>query len=238
MDAEIKSGTSALTKYPYMDRNTYKAAAKGEIEFFKEISNQQHLDLLLTPNKNTVLHINIAAQTGGEIDYSTDFVEQVLHMCPSLLLQDNIKGETALHIAARHGHVAAVKVLLEFAKVAQSHGDHIDELENGMVRGDDNEQISVLLRMKSNKNDTALHEAARYNRLGVVQVLTQEDPDFPYSANEAGETPLYLAAERGYREVVFEMLQTCSSPDHRGPNGRTTLHAAIIFKDGGTVQYV
>ncbi|XP_068312585.1 ankyrin repeat-containing protein At5g02620-like [Pyrus communis] len=215
-----------------MDPNTYKAAAKGKIEIFKEISQQQHLGRLLTPNKNTVVHINIAAQKGGGTDYSTDFVKQVLHIYPSLLLQVNIKGESALHIAARHGHVAAVKVLLEFAKVAQSHGDHTDELESGMVRGVDHEQISVLLRMKSNKNDTALHEAARYNRLGVVQVLTQEDPDFPYSPNEAGETPLYLAAERGYREVVFEMLQTCTSPDHRGPNGRTTLHAAIIFKDG------
>ncbi|GLT75767.1 hypothetical protein SLA2020_474660 [Shorea laevis] len=41
-----------------MDRDSYNAAAEGKIDFFKAITDQA-LDLLLTPNKNTVLHIYI-----------------------------------------------------------------------------------------------------------------------------------------------------------------------------------
>jgi hypothetical protein len=43
-----------------MDLDSYNAAAEGKIEVFKDITDQS-LDLLLTPNKNTVLHIYITA---------------------------------------------------------------------------------------------------------------------------------------------------------------------------------
>ena len=85
--------------------------------------------------------------------------------------------------------------------------------------------------------ETALHEAARHNHVGVVTLLTKEDPDFIYSRNEAGESPLYLAAERGYSEIVSEILETCQSPDYHGPNGRTALHEAVIGNDAGIINY-
>ncbi|XP_068312583.1 ankyrin repeat-containing protein ITN1-like [Pyrus communis] len=88
-----------------------------------------------------------------------------------------------------------------------------------------------MVRTITTSKDTALHEAVRHHHTGVVQILIREDPDFPYSANEAGETPLYLAAERGYQDVVSEILETCMSIAHGGPNGRTSLHAAAIFND-------
>ncbi|KAK0604517.1 hypothetical protein LWI29_016458 [Acer saccharum] len=44
----------------------------------------------------------------------------------------------------------------------------------------------------------------------------------------AGETPLYLAAERGYVEVLDEILHTCFSPADHGPYSRTALNAAVI----------
>jgi hypothetical protein len=58
--------------------------------------------------------------------------------------------------------------------------------------------------------------------------LISKDPNFSYSANDAGETPLYIAAERGFEDVLFQILDECKSPMHGGPLGRTALHAVVL----------
>ncbi|KAG6736021.1 hypothetical protein POTOM_060812 [Populus tomentosa] len=90
-----------------------------------------------------------------------------------------------------------------------------------------------MLRMTTEEQDTALHEAARNRRSHVVEILTKEDPEFSYSANVHGETPLYIAAASGRgqerEKVIDEILTNCISVDYGGPNGRTALHAAIMM---------
>ncbi|KAM1478532.1 hypothetical protein ACFX2I_025944 [Malus domestica] len=58
-----------------------------------------------------------------------------------------------------------------------------------------------------------------------------EHPEFSYSADDAGETPLYLAVERGYNHYCLQILEGCKNPTYEGPNGRTALHAAVIRND-------
>ncbi|KAJ9701375.1 hypothetical protein PVL29_006640 [Vitis rotundifolia] len=87
----------------------------------------------------------------------------------------------------------------------------------------------MMLRKINNENDTALHEAVRYNHSDVVKLLILEDPDFIYGANSSGGTPLYMAAERGFHELVQIIIDnTHTSPAHSGLTGRTALHAAVI----------
>ncbi|KAI7981306.1 Espin [Camellia lanceoleosa] len=105
--------------------------------------------------------------------------------------------------------------------------------------------------------DTALHDAVRYRQPDLVRLkpfkprplpqpllrpkpdrvrlLIEEDPEFTYPANNAGESPLYITAKRGYLEVVSDILKTCRAPAYGGPAGRTALHAAVISNnEGGT----
>ena len=201
----------------------YNAAAKGDIAGFKNIPKP--LNQLLTPNRNTVLHIYLTSliKRSEDSKSSTDFVEEILTKCPILLWQANVKGETPLHIAARYGHAAIVDVLIEHAKAPQ------EDLENG------NNTVQKMLEMMNNEKDTALHEAVRGNHRKVVERLIEEGKAFSYPQNDAGETPLYMAVERGFKEVAFHILETCKSPAHDGPLGRTTLHAAIIWNDYGNV---
>ncbi|XP_065863172.1 ankyrin repeat-containing protein At5g02620-like isoform X2 [Euphorbia lathyris] len=196
----------------FIDSTLYKAAAKSQIDPFKSYSDP--LDLLLTPTKNTILHINITQRTP-----SIPFLEHILTKCPSLLLKTNNKGETPLHMAARHGHDTIVQFLIQSSK------DQHQDIETGAGAA------RAMLRMENISEETALHEAARHNHTNVVQVLIAEDPDFTYSANKAGETPLYLASERGYRRIVLRILDTCTSVSYHGPNGRTALHEAVIRND-------
>ncbi|TQE06156.1 hypothetical protein C1H46_008221 [Malus baccata] len=160
-------------------------------------------------------------------------------MCPALLWLHNKSGETALHLAARKGLVDIVGVLIDQAIKVRHHGD----LEQGRVLTEEEAclQKQKLIRKTNNNNDTALHEAVRFkhpfvvkkltNQRLVVEKLTKEDPEFSYAANDSGETPIYLAAERKNHPLVSEMLKNCSVPTYTGPNGRTALHVAVILKD-------
>ncbi|XP_062102279.1 protein ACCELERATED CELL DEATH 6-like [Humulus lupulus] len=200
-----------------MDRKLFQAATDGKIEVFRERVSE--LQLLLTPERNTVLHVHIIT-TSKTTNQTTTFVEGILHLCPALLMQTNAREETPLLMAARYGHHRIVDVLIERAKLSQPQ-----DLEEG-ISG-----VQTMIRMKNEEEDTALHEATRFRRLKVVQILTREDPHFSYSANKAGETPLYIAVQCGHRDSVNAILNNCSSPATGGPNGRTALHAAILITE-------
>ena len=119
--------------------------------------------------------------------------------------------------------MTVVENLIEAAK--QLHGD--------TERGDSTVCVAML-RMTNEDNDTALHEAVRYHHPKVVKLLIQEDPEFIYGANNEGNTPLYIAAEWGFGDLIQMILDNCSSPAHSGFKGRATLHAAVLLNDQGT----
>ncbi|KAK1587277.1 hypothetical protein Q3G72_011327 [Acer saccharum] len=129
-------------------------------------------------------------------------------------------------MAARYGHADVAKFLLEECK---------KPFQNDQELGF--KATRRMLQMTNEARDTALHEAVRDSDddLDVVKVLTEADPELIYEANTAGETPLYLAAERGYAEVL-KVILTCSSPGDHGPYDRTALHVAVIRKDEDMVE--
>ena len=70
----------------------------------------------------------------------------------------------------------------------------------------------------------------------MVELLSEEDPEFTYGANLSGGTPLYMAAERGFRDLVKIIIEntTLIPPAHTGPMRRTALHAAVVCHDPST----
>ena len=106
------SNNQEINNFELMD-SLYSAAADGNIDKFQEHAGV--LDQILTPNGNTILHIHITArrQPRLRISQNMDFVRKILEMCPELLWKANKKGETLLHMAARHGHDDVAKYLLE-----------------------------------------------------------------------------------------------------------------------------
>jgi ankyrin repeat protein len=188
----MNSSDQQMNSITYMEPKLYKAAEAGNINPFKDRLPTSLIELL-TPQNNTILHVYLDNQRTESV--STDFVGQIIDMCPQLLLQANTKGETPLHFAARYGHSNAVKVLIDRAKNLA-----IDP-ENGLA------EIKKMLRMTNEERDTALHVAARNIQARVVKRLTKVDPEFSYSANVHGETPLYIAANMRFVNIFFSLKQ-------------------------------
>ncbi|KAJ9701406.1 hypothetical protein PVL29_006660 [Vitis rotundifolia] len=145
-------------------------------------------------------------------------------------VQRTPKKNTVLHVAAQFGQADFVEKILELPSLSsflQHHnkkGDtplHLAAREGHLTRKEGLQQIGK----------RSLHEAVRNHHPEVVKLLIQEDPDFTYGANTEGNTPLYIAAEWGFGDLVQMILDNCSSPAHSGFSGRTALHAAVILKD-------
>ncbi|KDO42021.1 hypothetical protein CISIN_1g027562mg [Citrus sinensis] len=209
-----------------MDPNLFKAAAAGNLEPFKDIAREVIKRLLTAKTKNTILHVNIRSKESENA--STKFVEEILEKCPLLLLQVNAKGETPLHVAAKFGHSDIVRVLVERAKLLQHENE---ELESGI------RTARHMIRMTNKEKNTALHEAVCHQNVDVVEILTKEDPDYPYSANNDGKTPLYMAADYRSSDMVLALLENSTSASHEGPNGKTALHAAAMKSYFGKFSY-
>ncbi|BFG29449.1 hypothetical protein CerSpe_157230 [Prunus speciosa] len=80
-----------------MDPRLYKSEKSGDICFLKQLLNDNpSLLYQLTPRENTALHI--AVQFGHK-----KVVAEIYSRCRSLLTQQNLDGDTPLHVAARVG---------------------------------------------------------------------------------------------------------------------------------------
>ena len=56
----------------------------------------------------------------------------------------------------------------------------------------------LLLRAKNAEQNTALHLAVKHGHYDIVVLLITEDPVLTLITNDAGESPLFLAVDRGF----------------------------------------
>ncbi|KAF8391363.1 hypothetical protein HHK36_023667 [Tetracentron sinense] len=206
-----------------MDPNLYEAATKGNHLLFRYLA-ENHPDRLRQlgrPNRNTVLHI--AANNDNR-----SFVELIRFNCPDLIEKKNSKGETALHIAARAGHISVVQFLIDWAR------NFIGSISR--EAGDNGENdLNFLLRVPNRDGNTALHEAVlSRNPKDMVELLVSADPESMSIVNKNGESPLFLAVDRDLLPTVVKMLEVIPQDTsesiyrfYRGPNGQTPMHTVV-----------
>ncbi|KAI3902904.1 hypothetical protein MKW92_014450 [Papaver armeniacum] len=134
-----------------------------------------------------------------------------------MLMQQNMNGDTPLHIAVRMGSAEIVSL---FTQV---------EIPLVIIKG-----VMKIFRFWtkpffSQKNNTTLHEAMRYQvDSRVPQLLIRADPGFDDLANDSGETPLYLAVSFGTSTLVEQILKIRPTQSYGAPGGRTVLHALAL----------
>ncbi|KAL1544177.1 ankyrin repeat-containing protein-like protein [Salvia divinorum] len=97
-----------------------------------------------------------------------------------------------------------------------------------------NPRKKMVKQLTGKREDTALHSAARAGQIVAIRSIIdgsegeEELSDLLSKQNSAGETPLFVAAEYGYLEVVREMISHYSLADAgiKAKNGFDALHIA------------
>jgi hypothetical protein len=110
-----------------------------------------------------------------------------------------IAGYAALHLAARHGRLAIIKLLVE-------KGQPIDQLSDNRL--------------------TALSLALEGDHLEVMQYLLEQGA-CPDALNGTGSTVLHLAAKRGQCRAVELLLDHVKDANVIDGNGCSALHIAV-----------
>ncbi|XP_071508793.1 uncharacterized protein [Diadema antillarum] len=146
-------------------------------------------------------------------------------------------GETAMHIASRHGHIKMMEALLEDGAdavclsksgenpihIAVRHAHYaivkllIDFLHNDMSRLD----AIMAVNEQSVEGETPLHYAAEITKdmihypgedEEIMALLLQYDADINIITKLTHETPLHYCARAGNSDILMKMVQ------HLGPN--------------------
>ncbi|GAA6222169.1 ankyrin repeat and death domain-containing protein 1B-like isoform X1 [Lates japonicus] len=144
------------------------------------------------------------------INNHTEIVEYIVNdLQMQELDKDDKSGHRAFALAAEHGSVEMLEMLMEPYKMAT---------------------------MKPNKSgDTPLHLAARNGHLDAVQLLLQSF-DTRDEVNMDGETALYQAADNGQEECVLALLEAGCDPNIPTTDKCSALHPVSERGDTSLVQ--
>ncbi|KAL6658582.1 hypothetical protein ACP70R_004168 [Stipagrostis hirtigluma subsp. patula] len=194
----MAAGTSATGGAP-MDKRLLEAASAGDARLMKQMASDDPAVLLgTTPQGNTCLHIS-------SIHGHKEFCRGVLELNKSLLATVNADDETPLLTAVISGRVSLAFFLLSYCR---------------------DQQLSKAILQQDKRGFNALHHAIRSGQRDLALKLIEEEPELSRAVNKYDESPMYMAAMKGYADVAEKLLAIPHSSD-KGPYGQNAMHAAV-----------
>uniref|UniRef100_A0A1I8PWX9 RHD domain-containing protein n=1 Tax=Stomoxys calcitrans TaxID=35570 RepID=A0A1I8PWX9_STOCA len=172
----------------------------------------------------------------------SQFIRPLLSLGCNPSAQD-IKGNTALHIAVREGHMQCLECFLKSEKSVDLNIRNDDGFTplHLAIRANNDEMASKLILDKdktvaavSNRKDgnNALHTVIEQQNLHLVKLILQNQTLAPilHSTNTAGHTPLDLAKQLATSSKqageIWSLIRTCS-----GANTSSKDVNAVPFSD-------
>ncbi|XP_058220988.1 uncharacterized protein LOC131331147 isoform X2 [Rhododendron vialii] len=136
------------------------------------------------------------------------------------------EGNTILHFLAMYGNAFVVRKLVEDS-------------------GNNNNNSSIVkcedLFGRNDKGNTPLHEAARFGRKSVVEILLRKQESLVRERNSLGETPVYVAAACGHEDVFDHLIAKIDGDWEimtRSTDKSNILHAAVMGEHYGLAMRI
>ncbi|KAG5543376.1 hypothetical protein RHGRI_016191 [Rhododendron griersonianum] len=126
-------------------------------------------------------------------------------------------GNTILHFLAMYGNDFVIQKLVDDENGNNSSSRRIVKCEDLLGRND--------------KGNTPLHEAARFGRKIVVEILLRKQESLVRETNKLGETPIYVAAACGQEDVFDHLIAKVDCNLEimtRSTDNSNLLHAAVM----------
>ncbi|XP_043922219.1 serine/threonine-protein phosphatase 6 regulatory ankyrin repeat subunit A-like [Protopterus annectens] len=195
------------------------------------------------PNKSGAVCLHAAAK-GGHTAVVKALLQKGAHV--DAKTKDNY---TALHISVQHCKPLVVQTLLGFGAQLQLKGGKAGETPLHIAaRIAEGEKVAEMLlksgadvNLEQENGETAMHIAARYGNLKMIQSLIEEGGDLTRQS-KVGENPLHIAVRHCHLHLVEEILTYLANEKNHSEAvmcvnqenevGETPLHlAAAIKKD-------
>ncbi|KAK3404372.1 hypothetical protein EUGRSUZ_K00687 [Eucalyptus grandis] len=182
-------------------------------EFISEIEMlADQTDLSATFNfqglpRGSILHVAVLAGKGDILRLLLDNVHD------HIVATQNECGDTPLHIATKAKAIGFIDMLI----------GRVKDLPHG--------EDKLLLRMKNNDGNTALHEAVLKGDVGLVRHLLREDLEPVYLKNVDEKSPLYLALDNDNSELLQVLFTKPLKPWKI--EGMPPVHGAIMRHNYG-----
>ena len=188
--ADQASGQSSQTKDNIgMEPVYYNAAAKIEIGVLKDIPKP--LNQLLTPNRNTVLHIHLTSPIKISEDSKSESSEPAQAEVNIGMKADYYKG-------AAKGKIEVFKNILEpLDQLLTPNGNTVLHI-----------YLSSLKESKS-KDSKSKYSKSKDSELSTtfVEQILEMCPPLLWKANANDETPLHIAARYGHAAIVDVLIK-------------------------------
>ena len=203
-----------------------RALSSGDLEKVRELIGSRNLNERTGKYKQTAL---MAAASEGW----TTLVDEFILRGAELDLVD-VNGDTALHYAAQFGHANCVKRLLE-AGANVNLKDRWQQTPLTMAAGMSDfvgqqvliEHPGTDVNLASNHGGSALHYAAGFGQVPMLQILLRRGANINFSRMDDGITPLMNAVICRQVEAFNLLLAEGADVRPRDKSGRTLLHHAI-----------
>ncbi|KAG5543378.1 hypothetical protein RHGRI_016193 [Rhododendron griersonianum] len=127
------------------------------------------------------------------------------------------EGNTILHFLAMYGNAFVIQKLVDDENSNKSSSSGIEKCEDLLWRND--------------MGNTPLHEAARFGRKSVVEILLRKQESLARERNSLGETPVYVAAACGHEDVYDHLIAKVDRHPEimtRSTDNSNLLHAAVM----------
>ncbi|XP_067454225.1 CARD- and ANK-domain containing inflammasome adapter protein [Thunnus thynnus] len=151
----------------------------------------------------------------------------------------NSSNETLLHVAAEHGHLSIIELLLQRgARLDLKDNKGHTALHRAASRGH-TEIVRALIKAGTLnytldlQGKTPIHLAAENEHLNSVKVLVKEEAE--QSESHTQDTFLHMAAMEDNSRLAEMLLQSGAAVDARNNNKKTALFYAVARSDEKTV---
>ena len=230
LEARHKNGWTAM----------HVAAFSGNLDILKELINQGADINAENNDEETILHLAAGAQKPN--------IELVKHLLESKGIKQKLEakeknGCTAMHISAFNGNLEILKELInQCADINAKNNDeetilHLAsrtekpniELVKHLL---ESKEIKQKLEAKAKDGLTAMHLAAFYGNLEILEELIKQGADIN-AENNAKETILHLAAgaQKPSKELIKYILENKEIKqklEAKAKDGLTAIHLAAF----------